>query len=186
MVSRLFVFLDALLDEDFTAVIAALIPHSDQLMINCTTILSSYANVHKEFPFPILTVLLLMGTIVSDPRAVINSGPSIQYMRTTIDILREPLSHSAIPLEGLKRVLRSSDYRQQFLDNNGAAVLTELFAGAVKLPHHDTLYHKSDLFRRFSNVNLEGFNEFIQSPIARPFIVAAIRAVPSVSALNVI
>lgn len=140
LIARLLAFIDVFFDEDFLRTIDALIPYSATLIQTCNFILSQYSKAFSANPFLFRTTVLLLGGIYGDPRTRVENY--FVFSQTINTILQtEKLSHRSIPLEGLKRALKSSPFRLAFCELNGFTSLSSIVEASFAQNNFDTLYH---------------------------------------------
>lgn len=141
-VSLLCAFLDNLLDFDFHGTISSLLPYSTDLIQSCSHTLISQASEHQKYPFLIRTILLLMGTLLSEQTELQDGEENKSvFLRTTITLLSQDLIQASLTFEGLKRFLRKEEFRNEFIEADGVNLLNQLLLPASKLAHTDTTYH---------------------------------------------
>lgn len=134
-------FIDRLFDLDFNATIGALMRYGSKLADGCSRILISQSAEHLNQSFLVRTILLLLGTILSEHNSKISEDAFKTFTRTVLTLLSSKLNEATIALEGLKRALRSERFRSTFVSENGLKLLIELLQQAQKNNNTDTLYH---------------------------------------------
>ena len=139
--SLLCAFIDRLIDIDFNTVMEALLPFSEELSSTCSKILIAHTADHLNHPFLVRTILLLLGSLISERKTKATEESFKTFTRTTLTLLSAKLSEASFALEGLKRALRSDTFRQAFISDNGINLLLELLQQAQKANNNDALYH---------------------------------------------
>ncbi|KAH0792688.1 V-type proton ATPase subunit H-like [Histomonas meleagridis] len=140
-ISLLCAFIDCLLDADFNLTVKSLLTQVDSLIKSLSNILISHSSSHDAHPFMIRTVLLLLGTLLSEPKVKCSEEHKSIFLRTVISLLGDGLQPASLAFEGLKRFLRFDRFRDDFIDSKGIELLLDLLGSAAKLAHTDSLYH---------------------------------------------
>jgi V-type H+-transporting ATPase subunit H len=135
-------YIDRLLDLDFVATIAALLPYQQEIYTACERILGAHKDEIAQVPFLTRTLLLLFGAIISESQSKPTDDKATRFIGRALPVLQsKDVAIAALPLEGLKRFLREDQYRNAFVAAGGVEVVLSLLTAASKLSQHDTLYH---------------------------------------------
>lgn len=142
-VSLLLALFDTLLDTDYKATIDPLVPFEEELARSCKSRLDARATeIQGPRAFVFRTLVLLLGAIISEPSVTPTEDRSSMFMSVVKGILeRGDVGECQSILEGLKRFLRCSFYREDFIRQGGVSRLIALLPNALKCQHTDTLYH---------------------------------------------
>jgi V-type H+-transporting ATPase subunit H len=139
--SLLCAFIDRLIDIDFNLVMRTLVPQAAELASTCSNILVAHTADHSKHPFLVRTILLLLGSIISERGCTVEEVPLERFTNTTLTFLSGKLSQASVALEGLKRALRSEAFRAAFIENKGINLLLDLLQQSQKVNNTDALYH---------------------------------------------
>ncbi|EAX92283.1 hypothetical protein TVAG_262750 [Trichomonas vaginalis G3] len=134
-------FIDRLLDLDFNATIGALMANSQKLSEGCAKILIGHTADHLNQAFLVRTILLLLGTIISERDTKATTEAFQTFTRTALSLLSAKLNEASIALECVKRALRSEQFRSTFISEKGTKLLLDLLTQAQKASNTDSLYH---------------------------------------------
>ena len=140
-INLLLAFIDQLFDANFTSTMKALQPHLDSLSKSSLKILINYFKDNKKYPFLVRTILLLLGAVLSHPDAKPNQGAAATFIEKATELLGGEIVSGSLALEGLKRLLSVSLYREMFIEKKGVKLLIDMLQAAGKLSQNDTTYH---------------------------------------------
>lgn len=142
-VSLLLALFDVVLDLDYHKTMAALVPFEEEIARACKAKLDArVTEIQGPRAFVFRTLVLLLGAILSEPSVTPTDERCSMFMGVVRGILeRGDVGECQSILEGLKRFLRSSFYRDEFVRQDGVTRLVSLVPGALKCQHTDTLYH---------------------------------------------
>jgi len=139
--SLLCAFIDRLFDIEFNKTICSLVPYANEMITCCTRTLISHAGDHSKNSFMVRTVLIILGSLISESTVSIPEEVIGVFMKTVITLLSKSLNDASIAFEGLKRALRSDQIRSAFIEAEGIPLLLTLLGASSKLVHTDSLYH---------------------------------------------